>query len=478
MENAYVKESNEILAKNMDEQDEIVLDEISLADIIRVILKGKWFIGLLVVIALVGTYAYYRFLTPKIGEVKTIISYNYKGIEKGLDPHGKNIDVSMIKSPLVLENVVNALSLQQYGITSDDLRVNINITPVIPGNITENIKRLEEDIKSNIEPLQQYIYYPNKYIITFRLARKLKISSQMAQQIVDEIVKQYQQYFYKTYSDMSVLSSAIQPVDYAEYDYPEISTVLNNQLNIFISYLKTKLNQEDGSNFRSVETGLSFGDILESISIIKQVDLNRLDSIIGAYNLTKNKDKLIKLYEYRIKTEELNMAQKNDEASLILNTIKDYQKDQKLVMAGLAGTDGSGFINMEETDKYYNTLTQQYIDAGIAAKESEKKILHYQQEIEKLMNDTVDAVSKAQAEADVVKLVSVIKERIEYWIELTNKTAAEYYEKNLFNQAITRNSPSEYIYMGENKTVFLIAMALAFLLGACIVFINFYLKTN
>lgn len=476
MENAYANETNKIF---MNETKEIIQDEISLADIIRVILKGKWLIGVLVIIAVIGTYSYYRFLAPKLGEIQTIISFNFKGIEKGLDPHGKNMDVSMIKSPQVLENVVKSLSLEQYGITSNDLRINISITPVIPGNITENIRRLEEDIKSNIEPLQQYIYYPNKYIIKFNLSRKLNISAPSAQLIVDEIVKQYQQYFYKTYSDMSVLSSAIQPVEYAEYDYPEISSVIHNQLDIFVSYLKTKLNQENGSNFRSVETGLSFGDILESITIIKQVDLARLDSIIGAYNLTKNRDKLIKLYEYRIITEQLNMDQKNDEAALILNTIKDYQKDQKLIMAGIAGTDGSSFINMNETDKYYNTLTQQYIDAGIAAKECEKKILHYQQEIDKLLNDTVDASSKAEAETDVNSLVSVIKERIEDWIDLTNKTATEYYEKNLFNQAITRNSPSEFISsLSESKTIILIVAALAFLLGACIVFINYYLKKN
>ena len=161
------------------------------------------------------------------------------------------------------------------------------------------------------------------------------------------------------------------------------------------------------------------------------MDLARLDSIIGAYNLTKNRDKLIKLYEYRIITEQLNMEQKNDEAALILNTIKDYQKDQKLIMPGIAGTDGSSFINMNETDKYYNTLIQQYIDAGIAAKECEKKILHYQQEIDKLLNDTVSASSKAEAETDVNSLVSVIKERIEDWIDLTNKTTTEYYEKSV-----------------------------------------------
>ena len=479
MENAYTNETNNILPGDIKKrsEDTEIETELSLAEIIRILLKGKWLMGTMIFIAVIGTFCYLKFLSPSIGDVQTIISFNYSGIEKGLDPHGKNMDVSMIKSPLVLERVVKALELEQYGISSNDLRTNINITPIIPGNITEHITRLEGDIKVNIETLQEYIYNPNKYIINFKLNRKMNISASLARQLVDEVVKQYQEYFYKAYSDMSVLASAIHPVDYAEYDYQEISTVIHNQLNIFTSYLRTKLSQENGSNFRSIETGLSFGDILESISIVQQVDLNRLDSIIGAYNLTKNKEKLIKLYEYRIKMDQLKMNQKNDEAALLMNTIKDYQKDQKLVMSGVAGMDNAGLIKLEETDEYYNTLTQQYIDAGIDAKESEMMIIHYQQEIDKLLNDSVNIYDKAEAEADVNSLVSVIKDRIGYWIELTNITATEYYQINLFNQAITRNSPSEFIsILSESKMTLAISAAIAFMLGAFIIFMRYYVK--
>lgn len=482
MDNLLANDKIEVILKQEEKlEDSIPEEEISLAEIIRVFIKGKWLIGSLVVVAILASFLYIKYLSPEIGSVQTIISFNYKGIEKGLDPNGKNMDVSMIKSPVVLDQVVKALQLDQVNLSSDDLRRNINITPVIPGNVTEHIKRLESDIKGNIEPLQQYIYYPNKYIISFKLERRLGISTQYAQQIVDEVVKQYQQYFYRTYSDMSVLANAIHPVDYTEYDYPEVSTVIRNQLDIFTNYLQTKLREEGGSNFRAVETGLSFSDIMESISIIKQVDMGRLDSIIGAYNLTKDKDKLIKLYEYQIKQQELKMKQKNDEAALLTDMIQKYQKNQKLVLASMAtaGPEASGFLNVDDTDQYYNELTQQYIEAGIAAKNSQIMMQYYQQEIDKLLNDTVDAAVKAAAEADVNAYIPVIKERIEYWIDVTNKTVTEYYETNLFNQAITRNSPSEFTSnLSDSKMLIAIAAAVALLLGACIVFIRYYLKAH
>ena len=218
------------------------------------------------------------------------------------------MDVSMIKSPIVLDQVVHALDLNEIGLSSDDLRKNIDISPIIPGNVTQNIKRLEENISSNIDSLQAYIYYPNKYIINFRVGRKLSISTALAQQILDEVIRQYQQYFYRTYSDMSVLANAIQPLDYEEYDYPEISTVIHNQwISLQIIYERKWIR-----NMAAISIGRNRHVLWRYHGIHfhhKKVDLSRLDSIIGAYNLTKNKEKLIKLYEYRIKQAELSMNQ-------------------------------------------------------------------------------------------------------------------------------------------------------------------------
>ena len=150
-----------------------------------------------------------------------------------------------------------------------------------------------------------------------------------------------------------------------------------------------------------------------------------------------------------------------------------------MVLAAAASMEGAQLLDIEETDEYYNTLTDKYVSAGIAAKTSANMIIYYQKEIEKLLNDTVDEVVKARAEQDVNEYIPVIKERIEHWIDLTNQTVDEYYQINLFNKAITRLSPSQYTSnLGDNKMVIAIAAALALMLGVCIVFIRYYLKKN
>ena len=137
MENLLANDKIEVILRQEERPEEgIQEEEISLAEILRVFLKGKWIIGSLVIAAILISFLYIKFFAPEIGNIQTIISFNYKGIERGLDPNGKNLDVSMIKSPMVMDQVVRALQLDQYDITSDDLRKSINITPVILSTVT------------------------------------------------------------------------------------------------------------------------------------------------------------------------------------------------------------------------------------------------------------------------------------------------------------------------------------------------------
>jgi len=94
------------------------------------------------------------------------------------------------------------------------------------------------------------------------------------------------------------------------------------------NFLSSKI--EKAKDFRSTDTGLSFADILQSVDVIDTVDLSRMDSIIGAFNLTKDKDKLIKLYEYRIKVKELEKAKKQDESKIVSDMLGKFERDKSV----------------------------------------------------------------------------------------------------------------------------------------------------
>ena len=112
---------------------------------------AHWCIIFIGVIACLSISSFFS----EIGNIQTIISYNYEG-EKN-DPNGKNMDVSMIKSPIVLDQVVHALELNEIGLSSDDLEKISTSLADHSGKCNWNIKRLENI--NNIDSLQAYIYY-------------------------------------------------------------------------------------------------------------------------------------------------------------------------------------------------------------------------------------------------------------------------------------------------------------------------------
>lgn len=462
----------------MQEQNKDKGIEINLRDIIDAILKGKWLISVIVIISLILTSVGYMFVTPYKGTVNMIISFNFNGIEKGLDPYGKNFDISKIKAPTVLNKVVESLELSKYDISADTLRTNINLIPIIPGDITEKIKSLEEAKKLNVQDVQDYTYYPNRYNIQLNIPRSFKIDAVIARDILAEIFKQYQENFYYTYSDRSVLSNALGPIEYDKYDYPEISNVIINQINIIQNYLTTKNKELEASNFRSKKTGLAFVDIIDSIEVLKKVDLQRINSIIGSYNLTKDKDKLIKLYEYRIQQSQLESQKKTDEAKIYSDMVGKYQKDKNVMFVSGMGQE-SNSIETTETSKYYDDMMDKAAVAGVSAQNAVHDVSYYKTQINKLTKDTVEITKKQSAEKEVLTLLPDIKKKLESWISLTNDTVQEYYESQLYNSAITKLSPAEYTGMLSAMKLYLgIGAVAGLMIGLFFAFLREYWRKS
>jgi len=308
------------------------------------------------------------------------------------------------------------------------------------------------------------------------------MSRNTGKQVLTEIVREYQRQFNLEYSDREVLADIVGPLDYSEYDYPDISTIVHNQINLIRNFLDAKIKK--AKDFRSIETGLSFTDIYESVEVIAAVDVSRMDSMIGAFNLTKDKDELIKFYEYRIKMKELEIAKKQEESQLASEMLQKYQKDQNVLLIPGLSSDGSQQNGMNDIIKiggdnsYYDELAERSTEAGIAAKAGVHDLEYYRKEIERLQSDTIPESQKQIAAKEVDKLSEGIKEKLSHWIELTNKTAAEYYDNYLFNKAIAEVSPSEIYPAHDNlKMIIAVSLAIGLMIGFLAAFMREYIKS-
>lgn len=446
-------------------EDRKEMEEISLRELIETLLKGKRLIAGFLAIALILSIGASYFMKENSQKAKIIISLNFNGIEDGLNPDGTKFDIQKLKSPSIIMPVIEALELEDTEITTDVIRRSISIEPIIPSHIVTYIQKQREQG-------EDYTYFPNEFVISMKTNKKNDLNASAAKLVLDSLIDSFANDFTSLYSEEAVLANAIGSIDYDTYDYPEISKVINNQLSIMKSYLSGKI--IEAPDFRSSKTGMTFLDISKSIEIIDAVELNRMDSLIGAFNLTKNMEKLIINYEYKIQKDGLEKNKKQSELAVSKDMMNNYNRESSTVLIPGMSTEG---LEMNNSEKYYDKLVERATDAGVVASSKGHDINYYLNEINKLKNDTVDSSIKKRSEDDVLALASTIKTKLENWIEVINETASEYYEVK-FSKAIMKISPVEIYNEVNMKLNVAISMVLALMLGVFVVFFREYWRTS
>lgn len=442
-------------------EEKMDVEEISLRELIEVLLKGKKVIALFLVVAILLSTVVSFYLRENNKMAKIIISLNFEGIESGLNPDGTKFDINVINSPAVLLRALESLEMNELDITIDSIRRNLTITPIVP-------KQIANYIQSQIEEGKEYTYFPNEFVITLNVDNTRGIKNSNVKELLDEIINSYAEYFKENYSEERMLANIINSIDYDYYDYPEISNLLKNQIEIMQNYLNSKAAQSSG--FRSSKTGYTFEDINKSLDLIKTIELNRMNSLIGAFNLTKSVEKLIINYEYIIKMNELEKKKKESELEVAKEMMESYKRETNTFL--IPGMTSEG-MDIQNSEKYYDKLVERATNAGVKAKSISHDIDYYLREIEKLKNDSVDNTAKTKAEEDVLELANAIKAKLTYWLDIINETASDYYEVKFAN-AIMKISPVE-IYADVNIILNVaISAVLGIMIGIFAVFFKEY----
>ncbi|MEN8907833.1 MAG: hypothetical protein ABF289_17925 [Clostridiales bacterium] len=469
----------EVVLKN----EELEEDVISLKEIIETIIKGKFKILLSILLCLSVGYGFVIHSRVELREVKSIISYNYDGIEEGNDPEGKKLDTSLIKTPVILNKVISNLNLENYGIDSEILRNSIKVVPIIPGDIQQKIDEIMETKKNSTskdnEEEKEFKYYPKEFEVVLTVPSS-SISKYKGEQILNETIKNYSNYFYMRYTNREILANIVQDINYDKYDYAEISDVINRQVILLNNFLLQKDEFRNDTKFRSKTTGMAFQDIVKSISVIDQVDINKMDSLINIYNLTKNKGKLIKLYEYKIQRLELSKDKKYDESAIASDMMNKFERKKNVLFS----SDTESMESDEVTDEgdeqsYYSSLADKSLLAGVEAKNNLHDIDYYTSLIERLNNDTIPTSQKKKVEKEVITISKGINEKLEKWINISNDTVSEFYETNFDNSIIKRRTPSETYVSGPKENIVLgISLLAGLLIGLVITLLSEYLRKD
>ncbi len=413
--------------------------------------------------------------------ITALVSFNYSGIESGKAPDGSTFDVNKIKSPNVIENALDDVG--ESSSLSENIRSNISIKGIIPDDALDKIS-LYQSVYSQggsaaldaVNSLLAIGYYPSYYVINFDYAAA-GITIDDGKKILDRILENYQDYFFRTYGYNEALGSSVVAVDYKDYDYPEAVDVFDSTLDSLKQYVQ-KLSNDDTTNFRSNETGYTFSDLLTTIDTVKSADLDALSSYITINNITNDKEMLLTYYQYRIDEMERERKVSQSELGSVTNSINEYEKDTLLVFGNGNGAE-NGETTYQQASEKYDELINQKIEIQDSVSRCSQRIEYYKDRIS-AMNENSGTV-KVDSE-EVEKELSSLYDKIKDLIDVTNKTADEYYETvtfaNAYNILVPATGNAPQVTAGGLAMPILIIEAVLFVVYLGVSFIRAIVLDN
>ncbi len=365
---------------------------------------------------------------------QAVISFQYEGIEDGLDPNGAAFDINKIKSPAVIEAALNSLGITKYD--TEQIRENISIEGVVPEDAVERITVIKEmalEDVSNYEKILDVSYFPSQYIVY--LHDRLGMSSEEATQILNAVLESYRTYFLGTYANTEVLTVTGNLIDYTGYDYAEALDMLEAQIDIMLDYVNER--GEQAPEFRSAATGLSFNDISTALDTVNGVDIANLSSYIESHTLTKDAGRQREYYEYKIKKYNMDISECKVELNNIQSVIDKYQKDPVIIVSAQ-----ETMQQFTQTNDYYDSLLQQKLELSNKIAELNTDLNETYARLAAI--DNSNSVN-SQDEYDYADgLMAAVAQTISEWADLTEQTTEEYYTTTLFSNAYKIGVPAQY----------------------------------
>ncbi|MBR4626526.1 MAG: lipopolysaccharide biosynthesis protein [Ruminococcus sp.] len=420
---------NVTINNSSDDKDEVV---ISVSGILKKL--KKYFLPWLIISAMLGAVIVGIKTASAIKSkppLTALVSFNYSGIEKGLDPNGKTFDVNTIKNPEVISGAVSDLDMDASKV--ELIRQYVSIAGVIPADAVDRLTLYHsvksQSVNGSVAPVQAILetsYYPTQYKITFNYS-KTGLSKDDAVQVLNGMLDKYRDYFYRQYGYNQSLGAAVTTLDYKSYDYPEAIDLFRSTLNTLATYLKD-LSSEDLTRFRS-STGYTFEDLYESVITVRALDLDKAQSLVTVNNITKDRQQAIDTYQYKI--DALTRQKERDEESYkAVQTAKEnYQKDKLLVMQSADGTN----TEISKTSEEYDILVDKEVRLASDIAETKQKIKEYSQRKEALEKSKGTA-SEAQIK-EIDERLESINTKVNDLVVKIKDTSDEYFKNVEFANA-------------------------------------------
>ena len=369
------------------------------------LLLSTLMLSLLMVLA----YAYWGQAT-----MSTSFSLQFEGIEKGLNPDNTRFDYSELISEDALKSVFE-LSQIEY---KEQYRQAIEVYPVLPTGIVKTIEQKHIDG-------EDYTYFPSEFVVRIKPSAKIGLSKQMSYKLAENYKQGFERYFIKknTYPYVDIQEEMVQ-YNLSDYDYPDYSRLFESDYNRLLNHLKV-LEREDPEYIG--EDQLSFRDLMEGIRLSKRLDLQKMNSIISTYKLSKDKDQLKIKYAYMIRRYELEKNKSFGQYSVNQELLNIVKLNTSTVMLPSVTGENLAFSVVNDT---YDVLAEKATESQVDAVTLDEEILELQKKIANLDSPEVSLVKLSQARKEVDAMALELESVIQDWgLKVNSKTQAYFTDK-------------------------------------------------
>ena len=408
-------------------------------DVFRYLKKYRTMIILLSILAGVSFFLIAQLYIQQYTAV-TVIEYTGSRASEGLSPDGSDIDTSEIYATNLVSQAMKALGIQYTEATTDDIRMNIQVEPVI----TEEDLQVQQSKLENGE--KDYEFIPTRFVVSFNCG--VGNGKEYPRKVLNQILQEYAVYYGKNHVNTSLAANPVSDITSKGYDYLEMAEVMDATLENMIEHLSDKV--EWNSEFRSSRTGRSFQDLQEEFEFIREVEVRQLLSEILEGRVTKDRDLLLDKYKNRNNNLEISNSAAAFEIDRIRGIIASYEDAMGEFNAGAASiseSDPNG-EDKQASALQNNVLPDVYDDWNrdedgnwnpvdrtaeydqLLIKYIEDRTLYEQNLIEKEYNNYILSVFNRAPAASSETEQEKIREEIGSLAEKINALQSVYYETN------------------------------------------------
>lgn len=448
------------------DDDELV---ISFSAIIKKLKKyfTVWFMVAVLTGGLIAGVSVF-FDTTSSSPVRAVVSFNYDGIEKGLNPDGTEFDYNSLKNPKVIEKALKACNMEMNLL--EDVRSNIRIEGKIPEDAYQRLNTYRNVLDSSssgqlaaANAMLDVTWYSTQYNITFRYG-KIGLNREDAVQLLNEILNAYNTYFFEQFGYNEALGNTLAALDYKDYDYAEAVDMFRTTLDQLNRYV-VSLASEDTARFRSKTTGYTFADLKTAINSVQRLDLDLVSSYLNANNLTKDKERLKAYYDFRIETLERQKKTNEENLKAVQEAFDSYEKDQIIVFSDAVGGNTQTTVSSEA----YDDLITRRLNAQATLSDTNQNISYYKERLQTLNKSGNGAAKSERIEKDLEKL----NEKVNEMIKLVEDTADDYYQNVSLSDAYNILVPATSAMAATVKSG--ISKAIVPCIGVEVLWLVFYL---